>query len=193
MLSGVWRIDEAGDPPRALRPHEVVTNVEELCIGVIELQSRKLKEPLQNDDYLLSLEHLFERVVVVLPRYAPPPDRPGLQFRPWLFNELRWDLVDFWRSWFGRHGEKRIVDQRDNGLADEFDDDDGGAAASNQLVGALPSREGDLATSRSPELLRALLHPDRATLRAERGLGFSTDGRAAGGAPGARRRRRVAA
>jgi hypothetical protein len=49
----------------------------------------------------------------VLPRYDPTKGRrihdPWTGgFKAWLHDELTYDLIDQWRSWFGRNGQKRL-------------------------------------------------------------------------------------
>jgi len=136
-LLGVWRITEAGDPPRPLggngqrlRENGVVDDVEELCRGVID--RIETTRSLSHADQEELLSHLFEQTVVLQRSYDP--SRAGILFRPWLFAMLRRRAIDWARAWFGRSGQKRVVDTRlaeaglrDAGLINGGDPRAGGA------------------------------------------------------------------
>jgi hypothetical protein len=113
-LLGVWRITEAGTPPRRLRDDEIVEDVESLVRGVIGrlATTRELSEA--DRDELFG--HLLERVVVLTAKYDRARVTPGrkvpLLLPGWLFRELRLDAIDFLRQWHGRQGQKRVVDER---------------------------------------------------------------------------------
>jgi len=47
-------------------------------------------------------------------------ERPGIQFRPWLYSMLRRRVIDYWRSWYGRNGQHRIPTDDPNALAGEW-------------------------------------------------------------------------
>lgn len=123
LLPRVWRIDRAGTPEVKLRAG-VVADVEALCRGVIrELTAAK---QMSDADELLTLSHLFETVLIKTPKYDP--GRAGILFRPWLHTAMQRAAIDFWRTFHGRKGEKRVADdrllqsaRRDSGLLDDRD------------------------------------------------------------------------
>jgi hypothetical protein len=114
VLLTVWRITEAGTPPRPLREDEVVEDVEHLVWGVIG--RTPTTRDLSNADVEELFSALLERVVVLQRKYDPNRDDPRrrapLQFRPWLYQRLRLAAIDELRFWLGRQGQKRVFDER---------------------------------------------------------------------------------
>lgn len=106
-LHGVWAITEAGTPTLPLA-RGGVPDVEALCRGVI--RSLTSADPLPLDDELETLSQLFEQTVKLQAAYDPT--KAGILFRPWLYSELQRDAIDFWRTFYGRKGEKRVADSR---------------------------------------------------------------------------------
>ena len=178
-LREVWRIADAGSPPRPLPEGEQVRNVEGFCRDLIRRLTSH--DPLPWDDEEQLLAELFERVLVLTRAYDP--SRRGIVFRAWLHTELRRDAIDYLRSWRGRRGEKALVDGsagesalRDSGLAD-------GDPRVDRLDGALTAGEGDCPQDRTSALEWLYAGGDRATLREERRMGLGASLRAQGGNP----------
>lgn len=175
-LLRTWAITEAGDPPQPLPAHHVVDDVEALCRGVIrEITGAN---PLSADDVEQMLSELLTQVVVLTRKYDRA--RAGIVFRPWLYRELRWAGIDYLRGWFGRRGEKRVIDERvgESGLRDSGLDD--GAHGADRLDGAASSGASDSPQDRASDLGWLYARGDRATLREERRMGFDEG---AGAAP----------
>lgn len=128
MLRGTW----------ALRD---VVDVESLCRGVLADAMRKQALSFERADYDEMLAHLLSQVVIEEIKFVAKgfDRRPGYLFRPWLYVQLRSRLIDFVRFWFGRKGERRVVDYRLAGAAR----DDDGDAGEDRLDGAADPRAGD--------------------------------------------------
>src|SRR6266496_2122431 len=139
LLPGVWAIAEAGTPPKPLRPHEMIADVEELVLGVLTEAVVKLREPLPPADFEEAMCALFERVIRLQRQYDPPS--AGIEFRPFVFQRLRFATTDHFRSWCGRHGEKRVPDLRftfrdfDPDTADHFRDPRASESAAAAVAG----------------------------------------------------------
>ncbi|SRR6266496_3144756 len=172
MLPAVWTLRDVED-------------VEELCVGVLAEATRRLCRPLERCDLEESLAFLLGEVVVLDRVYDPA--RVGIVFRPWLYQRLRFRLVDHWRTTFGRHGEKRVPD---NGLslreldAEAADNLRGGGLGQARPGSAPAGGAADVGGAWSLPREWLDLHRDRAADRPIGRLGFA-EGR--GGAPGDRR------
>ena len=142
-LLGIWRIDAAGDPEQPLRDDEVVEDVESLVRGVIG--GLRTTSPLSPADHDELMGALFEQVVVLTRSYDGGRVGGRVVFRAWLFRELRFDAIDFLRSWLGRQGQKRVFDERvlDAGRRDTGLDDDGDPAADRLRGSAGERADGD--------------------------------------------------
>lgn len=176
-LHGVWVLRDVDD-------------VEALVLGVIRetVQSVGHERLLDADRDELHAA-LLEQVVVL--DAAFDETRPGIVFRPWLYQRLRWAAIDFVRSWIGRRGEKRVVDVRlawqaggDAGLEDAADAD---GPALSRLVAAAGGDETDRFDARAWLLRDGDCPPPWVLRRRGRDEGApaaSGDRRAAGGASG---------
>jgi hypothetical protein len=145
-LGGVWTIVEAGTPPRPLRPDETVADVEAVVWGVIQLL------PTTGDLSAADREELFgallERVLVLTQKYDPrrddPRHREPLVFRAWLYARLRLAAIDVLRSWLGRNGQKRVLDDGVHDGHDAGEDRPGLVASADadpaRAARALPNR-----------------------------------------------------
>jgi hypothetical protein len=98
MLAGVWALRDVSD-------------VEALCRGVLGESLRRASVELEPADFDESLAFLLGQTVELERKFD---GRPGIKFRPWLYNELRRDLIDYWRSWYGRSGQKRVPEDDPN-------------------------------------------------------------------------------
>lgn len=113
-LLGVWRIAEAGTPPQPLPEAEIIRDVEKFVGRVIERMptARELSHADQEELF----GALLERVVILTRRYDrsrdDPSQRASLRFDLWLYQRLRLAAIDELRSWLGRQGQKRVVDER---------------------------------------------------------------------------------
>lgn len=89
-----------------------VTDVEQLCRGV--LGRAGAHTTFRSCDFDESLAFLLGEVHIQDLRFVAKgyDRRAGYLFRPWLFNQLSSRLIDHWRSFYGRRGEKRVVDHR---------------------------------------------------------------------------------
>jgi len=87
-----------------------VADVEMLCRGALAEQLRRTNVDPSPADYDEALAYLLGEVVVLEQRFE---ERPGIQFRPWLYSMLRRRVIDYWRSWYGRNGQHRIPDDPD--------------------------------------------------------------------------------
>jgi hypothetical protein len=121
MLPTVWHIydrDVAVLEAQAIG-RILVFDVEALCRGVVDekLPAFRYLSGLQRPepaDYDEALGFSLGEVVVLVVRYAPAP---GRELRPYLYDRLRFRVVDFWRREYGRNGEKR-TDSLDRQLHD---------------------------------------------------------------------------
>lgn len=109
LLPAVWALED-------------VTDVELLCRGVLaEVRPRNLNGSTdilgERDEVLL---FLFEQVAVIHGKYRPD-DHPGVLFRPWLYERLRWRLRDHYRHIEGRRGEKPRPDSLDRPFESDAD------------------------------------------------------------------------
>lgn len=95
MLSRTWTLRDVED-------------VEMLCRGALAEMLRRCNLDLEPVDYDDTLAFLLGEVVTLERRFdAKVAEKPGLIFRPWLFQQVKSRAVDYWRSWFGRQGQKR--------------------------------------------------------------------------------------
>ena len=168
MLPSLWAVRDVAD-------------VEMLCRGALAEQLRRTNVDPSPTDYDEALAYLLGEVVVLEQRFE---ERPGIQFRPWLYSMLRRRVIDYWRSWYGRNGQHRIIDQRpaEQGRADRLEaigssdgivDTDG--PRPDRLDGAVARGEGG-SPEDWPDAVRGLLgERDSAVARAERRLGFGPD------------------
>jgi hypothetical protein len=201
-LPAVWVLHGADVPALAAvvsRSRVVVCDdVELLCASIVVEQSRLDESyvPTETSDLYEALGFLLGRVVEVLPRYDPTKGRRihdpwTAGFRAWLHNELAFDLIDHWRSWFGRFGQKRMpmylddVDmmRRESNFGEEYDGRGGRERRSRGALTKGASDSGDV----GGDALRGLLEGgDREVLREVEALGLG----AAAGARGRAKRRR---
>lgn len=196
-LPAVWRLSTVDVPALEHRQRAVVVDdVEQLCAAIVVDQSRRDAPyvPRELSDLHEALAFLLGRVVEVLPVYDPSRGRQVHDpvaggFKGWLHLELTMDLIDHWRSWNGRHGQKRVADTRvidrieeeANGRAD--DGVDGRSAGERRSRGALDEGAGDRGDSWLDALRGRLLEGrDRALLREVASLGLSETRGARGGA-----------
>jgi hypothetical protein len=107
-LNAKWAIDTAGTPPVDVGDGEVA-DVEELIWGVIA--PLRASASLTPDDELELFSHLLEETVKLIPRFNPRAGATVL-FRPWLFQRLRGKAIDWCRTFYGRRGQKRVLDSR---------------------------------------------------------------------------------
>jgi hypothetical protein len=169
---------------------EDVPDVELLCRGVLaEVRPRNMNgdaDVLADRDEVLLF--LFEQVVVIRGKYLPA-DHPGILFRPFLYERLRWRLRDHYRHLEGRRGEKPKPDSLDRPLepdvdsswridpADPLDRDDLGA---RRLGESLAERQVGSQEARSDALLRFLGDSGGELLREAGELGDGAGEAAAG-------------
>lgn len=175
-LLGVWRIDEAGDPPRLLRPDEIVEDVENLVRGVIG--NLGMTRTLSEADHEEVVASLFEQVVILTRSYDSDRDC-GLVFRLWLYRQLRFRTIDVLRKWRGRRGEKGVVDERLvlTGTGREGLDD--GDPALHHGESALTEDPGFRRAHRALPRGWTELRRDRRSPQSQRGLGRNESPRAA--------------
>lgn len=176
----------------------VVDDVEVLCASIVVEGSRSDAPyvPSERADLYEALGFLLGRTVEVLPRYDPDRGRrvydPWTQgFRAWLHDELAMDLIDQWRSWFGRSGHKRLAIPRGVHFAEETDgaqrgfaeDNDGRSQSERRFRGAADEAAGDRGDSGLDALRRRFLEGgDRALLREVEALGLGATAGARDGA-----------
>lgn len=169
----------------------VVDDVEQLCASIVVDQSRSDAPyvPRETSDLYEALGFLLGRVVEVLPRYDPTRGRrvydPWTQgFRAWLHDELVCDLIDQWRSWYGRNGHKRLPTtgrvnaEEADGREDPYD---GRSGRERRSRGALTEASGDRGDAGSDALRGLLEGGDRQVLQQVEALGLGAAGRARGG------------
>ena len=104
MLPRIWSVRD-------------VVDVEMLCRGALAEQLRRTNVDPSPADYDEALAYLLGEVVVLEQRFE---ERPGIQFRPWLYSMLRRRVIDYWRSWYGRNGQHRIPDDDPNTLVGDW-------------------------------------------------------------------------
>lgn len=193
-LPTVWVLRGADVPALAAtasRAHVVVVDdVELLCASIVVDQSRSDAPyvPGELADLYEALGFLLGRVVELLPRYDPARGRvvydPWTQgFKAWLHSELGLDLIDQWRSWYGRNGQKRLPSaarvntEEADGREDPYD---GRSGRERRSRGALPAVEGDRRDARGDALRGLLEGGDREVLREVEALGLGEAGGARG-------------
>jgi DNA-directed RNA polymerase specialized sigma24 family protein len=110
--------------------HRVWPDLEQLCRGAIaQVRNRGIgPSDLQPAEFEDTLRHLLGEVVLAIRAYAPKEDG---RFGAWLFERLCWRCVDYWRSYHGRRGEKRVLP------------DDGSERDASGMAAAEPAFEGD--------------------------------------------------
>lgn len=196
-LPTLWPL-RAGDVPRlAGRGRDeavLVGDTETLCASIVVDQSRRDADYAAKElaDLYDSLGWLLGRVVEVLPVYDPTRGRQVHDpfaggFKGWLHLELTCDLIDYWRAWFGRHGQKRVFagdskeDAVDGPAAAVDDGYDGRSYRERRSRGALDEAAGDRGDAWLDALRGRLLEGrDRALLREVEALGLGTVGGARG-------------
>lgn len=198
-LSTVWVLRGRDVPSLAgtSRDHvAVVEDVETLCASIVVAQSRSDAPyaPREMSDLYEALAFLLGRTFEVLPRYDHTRGRrihdPWTGgFKAWLHDELTCDLIDQWRSWFGRHGQKRVsfIDQTGaenarptarKGLGDEYD---GRSTGERRSRGSLSEVESDRGDDGQDALGGLLESRDRQVLQQIEAMGLSTPRRAGAG------------
>jgi hypothetical protein len=110
MLPRLWAVRDVAD-------------VEMLCRGALAELLRRTNVTLEAVDYDATLAFMLGEVVVLEARFAEKiKAKPGLIFRPWLYQQVTGKAIDHWRSWFGRQGQKRLPD---TSAVSPTEDDDG--------------------------------------------------------------------
>lgn len=191
MLPDVWPLHDVAD-------------VEALCRGVIAERTgdHGRRYGLESCDFDEALAFLLGEVVVLERVYDFT--RAGIQFRPWLYVRLGWKLIDFWRSFYGRHGEKRVFDERvadaehdvgaDGWRVDPVDQvEDERDRFGDRLDQALAEGAVDSEEARTDAFLGFLAEPDRGVLREIGRVGVDAGEALAGRARAAADRQEVAA
>lgn len=192
MLPTVWHLYDRDVPDleAVAIGHILVFDVEGLCRGVVDEKLPAFQfftgDPRpQPADYDEALGFLLGEVVVQVDRYV---HAPGRELRPFLYNRLRFRIVDLWRRVYGRNGEKR-ADSLDR-LVGTPDDGDSRASRLDLFV---PNGAEDADRDRYPDLARALAINRRAAAREVGHLRVESDGPARARDPRAGRPGRVAA
>lgn len=112
MLPEVWAIQAPG-------PNGRVEDVEALCAGALVEVCRRQGKTLAEIDGDDSLRFLLGEVVVLYGKYDPAKRHGSGSFAGYLYDRLRFRLIDYWRTRDGRNGEKRVISARghdiDNG------------------------------------------------------------------------------
>lgn len=88
-------------------PLRDVVDVEALARGALLQAHRRWPVPLEPCDFDDTLAFLLAQAFTVLDGKYPAARarKPWLVFRPWLFQELVTDTIDYWRSQRGRRGQ----------------------------------------------------------------------------------------
>jgi hypothetical protein len=119
-LPSVWVLRAAEVPALAGGARDrvlLVEDVETLCASIVADQDKRSAGGLEMCDLYESVGYLLGQVVELLPTYDPTRGRQVHDpydggFKGWLHLELTRDLIDHWRSWFGRAKQKRVFDPR---------------------------------------------------------------------------------
>lgn len=186
----------------------LVTDVEVLCSSIVVDQTRRQQSaPLSLHDLHESLGFLLGQVPVLLATYDPARGRQihdpyAGGFKGWLHLELTRDLIDYWRSFWGRHGQKRVMDplpiHDEEGherpvIWDPIDPIDpieyGSDARTDRLVAAVEGITTDDPDHWFAGRGWAHLRRDRKAAWEEQAVGFREAARAEAGTRGADRRR----
>lgn len=119
VLAEVWTLTAPG-------PNGVAEDVEGICRGVIDEMCSRLGVELEEVDWDDSLNALLAAAVVLHRSYDPAKRNGTGSFEGYLYDRLRFRLVDHWRSpaGFGRRGQFRVFDPRV--LGPTVDDNDAG-------------------------------------------------------------------
>ena len=198
-LPALWQLTGADLPALATvasRAHTVVlADVETLCASIVVEKERGAESyiPHESADLYEALGFLLGRTIEVLPRYDPTKGRrlhdPWTGgFKAWLYDELAYDLIDHWRSWNGRNGQKRMLPtgrsliDHDGGVesASGSDVHDGRSQRERRSRGALAEDQSDSGDVGGDALRGLLEGGDRAVLREVAALGLGTAGRVGG-------------
>lgn len=134
------RVRDIGRLQRDLPVHRwdevLVDDLEALCRGVLKAGGGG---QLERADFDEALDYLLESVFVVAQRFDET--RRGIVFRPWLFQRLRWRLMDWFREeYFSRPAP--IAEVHIDEPVDDVDIDDELLFAT--LMGVLDERERHL-------------------------------------------------
>lgn len=157
-----------------------VNDVEAFCQRVVERACQRSRMPrLERADLAEAIGHLLGQVAILDQQFdAKQAAKPYLIFDLWLWRELTCDLIDFWRTFYGRQGQHRVtalppptghnddewfIDQRD-----PLDEDDAGASRLERVVAELTVDPPDVGDVFSRWLLT---EGDLAALRAVGGHG----------------------
>lgn len=122
LLPAVWRLVAPG-------ANGAVDDVEALVVGAAAEVFRRnpgIAATLTRDD---AVEHLLGEVWPLFTRYDPAKQNGSASLSGYLYDRLRFRLLDHWRKQFGRNGQKltlnadddefRLLDQCDRPLEDE--------------------------------------------------------------------------
>lgn len=134
---------------------EIVYNVEALCRGHLRRLSAGVTPPLGPADYAESLGFMLGEVIVLAEQKYDPARASSLG--EFLNARMPGVLIDYWRRFYGRKGERRVYDLRrleraagDSAeTADGFDHGDLGVDRPNDsLAGGADSAQGAWALPR---------------------------------------------
>jgi hypothetical protein len=104
-LNGVWTLEAPG-------PNGVVADVEELCVAVLaEMLRRRGMTKASASDRADALGFLLAATVLLHRKYDCSKRHGSGSFSGYLYDRLRFRLIDYWRSpasGFGRQGQHRV-------------------------------------------------------------------------------------
>lgn len=197
-LPQVWALTAADVPALAGRGRDravLVPDVERLCSSIVVDQSRSDAAYVARERSELydSLGFLLGQAWLVFPDYDPTRGRAVHDpyaggFKGWFHLELTRDLIDHWRSWYGRYGQKRVAStDLEVSVAGRDDEHDGRSFRERRSRGALATPAGDRRDAGADDLGRLLESGDRAVLREVEALGLGSPAGAGGRAAGADR------
>lgn len=167
----------------------LVADVEQLCASIVIEQDRKGNDRLELVDLYESLGFLIGQTFLLLATYDPTRGRqvhdPYTEgFKAWLHLELTRDLIDRWRSVYGRTGHKRVFDARpyqrleEDRLGTQLDHldpvEDAGEARERGLDGAVAGVTHDSPDDRFDGFGWALERRDREEARKVEAVGLGS-------------------
>lgn len=142
-------------------------DIEPLCKGVLVEMARRSSMKLEPADHDESLAFLLGEVVVLDRKYDA--GRAGIVFAPWLYQRLRWAIVDHWRSFYGRQGQHRLPDSS----AEAHWEHDHGELRRDRLEQIVGEVAGDRGDHGASDLCRVLSRRHREVDEAKRAMGLA--------------------
>lgn len=135
QLAGIWTLTAPG-------PNGTCPDVEAVCVAVVDEVTRRWKRDLRSAEWDDAIAHLLGEAHVLHRLYDPAKRHGSGSFAGYLYDRLRYRLIDYWRHLDGKNGFRAGRETPvDFTLIDHYQDDqpgsaDVGALRLQQLAGA---------------------------------------------------------